>query len=263
MKEDKIEKSEPGAKKESESRMERINNVIKKFFKKNVDLHFDQETKEDPTGDVWLGDSFSDSWSSRLDWTVIPMLKEADNKKLLEKVRKKSKDKIMVDLGCGYDNGKGVDSVIKLSQLFNTDAYFGIDKHYVGGPYTKESGDHYYLKTYMNWDVERQDSQGEKPIAIMHRSDMLEAVKKIKDNSAVLVFNGIEDEVFFGNPSHDMPKNYFEELGKEVKRIVGIGGYILSTNPGLLSGVKLEEDKEWAGPEPRSIQSCKLYWIKE
>ena len=152
------------------------------------------------------------------------------NGELLNYLQKLSKNKIFLDLGCGNSWKIGA----SIADVVGASAYLGVDKFNVGNSITNIDGKDYFYKTK---EISRANDTGENKYGIpqvVWKEDMLEALKEINDNSAVLMFNGIESELFsFMSPQAQI--EFFTEIATEIKRVIGESGYIISTNPNMIN----------------------------
>ncbi len=127
-------------------------------------------------------------------------------------------------------------------------AYLGIDKFNVGSHAFMMEGDA-EKKTYheLVTNITKQDNIKEIFPAVTMRSEMLDALKLIKADSSVVIFNGIEYELFtLMQP--EKRQEYFTDVANEIRRVIGGDGYIISNDPFMLTGwggLKLKQDPEF------------------
>lgn len=191
-----------------------------------------------PKEDYSTGISANDSWTKFFQNIPYEFREEPE---ILDRLKILSEDRLFVDLGCGSNQ----DIAIDIANVVGSKAYLGVDKFNVGGT-LRVKGDGgeeiFHRKTK---DITAQIKIQDSIPAILWQEDMVEALKKIKNDSAILMFNGMEPELF-DMMSPEKHKKYFTELANEVKRVVGKNGYILSSNPIVFSSfLKLKENKEY------------------
>jgi len=232
-------------------------NALQKLYKHvKGDVKFDFTEKfEDPVrNNEKVSNSFPESWSRLYKESgFLLAIEEGDikdeAKEELSNLRKMSYGRIFLDLGCGNRENDSVAPAAKLAELFGGEAYFGIDKFNINHePMTNEykqtelSNNNLSLNT---WNTGKEPKHGremkelwsENSIpSFTHRGDMLETLKKFKNDSAVVILNGIEKELFNFDTQPTIVERYFNELKIEIKRVIGEGGYIITSTHNLPFG---------------------------
>lgn len=216
-------------------------NIMRSFFLDET-FNTNQEIEGTSEDSSWeQGAECSESWNRFMEDILSKLEKKTPE--LLNKIKEASKNRILVDLGCGTQP----EVPVEIANGFGCAGYLGVDKFNVGRSYSKkEDGGQkrYYEKTS---DITLRSDINSAIPAVLMREDMLEALKMLKDNSSVLLFNGIEWELFRLMPE-EKRRQYFSDIAKELHRVVGEKGYILSTETQMLTygGLNLVKDEEFA-----------------
>jgi hypothetical protein len=213
--------------------------VVQGFFREDFKTT-EATTNSKEAGDASTGTHHGDSWT---EYYRNFSEKISKHPEILERLENLSKDRLFVDLGCGGD----FIPAINIANRVGAKVYLGVDKFNVcKSVKTIDGVTQYKITDDVTLRSDTLEPQSIIP-AVVYREDMLTAVKKIKDNSSVLLFNGMEEELF-SFMSREQQEKYFSELAGEIKRIIGKDGYILSTNPKMLTvvgGLKVAKDEEY------------------
>ncbi len=234
----KIPKEEVGKTQKDYELEERVREKIVSSFFISEKFVIDQEIEDTDKDPDWgEGADCSESWDRFMEDILKKVSK---NKELIDQIKESSKNRVMIDLGCGLHQ----EFAVEIANGFGCSAYLGVDKHNVGRHVIqKEDGKKYRRVTE---EITLYDNINSKIPAVLIREDMLEALKKLKDNSSVLLFNGIEWELFRLMPE-DKRRKYFSDIAQEIRRVVGENGYILSSQTEMLNygGLELKKDQEF------------------
>lgn len=142
------------------------------------------------------------------------------------KLQELSAKKIFIDLGCGRMWSDGSRAMIDMTGVLGGKMYVGADRYHVRPLVT--DGKNKYCRTH----IKERPPELVTPAAYI-RQDMLQVIKKFKDDSGVVIMNGVE----FGlaTPGHvhgrrEAADKYRKELNTEIARVIGKDGFIIAND---------------------------------